>query len=251
MRAVINNGEPVAAGEHRTVSRVMSIIELVVASERAGVRLGDLSAALGAPKSTLHGLAKGLVATGYLREEDNRYFTGPAISSLLAVGPVSLPATYHHTLEHLAAQWGETAILATLIGDSIVNLDVVEPDTLIRASPARNKRLPLWPRSSGKIFLAFMEPRRADAYLRRHYPDRGESDGIRAELQTIRERHIAINIGGRGGDELGVASPIIHGSAPVTTALALAGPVTRMQEKLDDITDSVRHAARSLSSRDH
>lgn len=250
MIPAVNNGELVLAAEHRTVTRVMAIIEMVVASEPAGIRLGDLATAIGAPKSSTHGLAKGLVATGYLREEDGRYLTGPAISGLLAVGPVSLPASYRHTLQQLSAQWTETAILATLVGDSAVYLDVVEPATVIRASPPQNKRQPLWPRSSGKCFLAFMEPRRTDAYLRRHFSDPAERDRIRAELQTIRETHIAISKSGHNGDELGVASPIIRAGAPITTAVALAGPAARMHDKLNDIADSVRQAAQSLSSRD-
>jgi DNA-binding IclR family transcriptional regulator len=251
MIRAVNNGELLAAGEHRTVTRVTAIIELIVANDLAGVRLGDLATALDAPKSTTHGLVKGLIATGYLREEDGRYHTGPAISGLLAAGPVSLPAAYHHALEQLSAQWTETAILATLVGDSAVYLDVVEPATLIRASPPRNKRQPLWPRSSGKCFLAFMEPRRSDAYLRGHILEPAERDRIRAELQIIRETHIAINRGDhRGSDEIGVASPIIRAGATVTTAVALAGPAVRMHDKLNDIADSVRQAAQSLSSRD-
>ncbi len=244
------NSELVAVREHRTVTRVMAIIEAVVASEPAGARLGDLASAAGAPKSSIHGLAKGLVATGYLREQDGRYFIGPAISGLLAVGLPSVPSAYLHVLEQLSAQWNETAIFATLVGESMVYLAVVEPDTLIRASPAVNKRTPLWPRSSGKCFLAFMDPRRAEAYLRRHQSDPAERDRIRAELQTIRETHLAINVGGNSGDELGVASPIIHANAQVATAIAMAGPIARMQAKLDDISDAVRQAAQSLSNVD-
>jgi len=52
----------------------MAILEHVLASDADGVRLLDLSAAIDAPKSSVHGLAKGLVATGYFREERGRYW---------------------------------------------------------------------------------------------------------------------------------------------------------------------------------
>src|SRR5439155_25546022 len=68
--------------EHRTVSRVMAILEVVVASEPNGLRLADLPDMVGAPKSTIHGLARGLVATGYIREQNGRYFQGPALAML-------------------------------------------------------------------------------------------------------------------------------------------------------------------------
>jgi DNA-binding IclR family transcriptional regulator len=235
-------------GEHRTVSRVMSIIELVVASEAAGVRLGDLSQAVDAPKSSIHGLAKGLVATGYLREEDGRYLTGPAISSLLAVGPATLPAAYHHALEGLTSKWRETSMLATLVGDSVVYLDIVEPETTIRASPPLNKRQTLWPKSGGKALLAFMEPKRVEGYLRRQSFTPSERDQIKAELASIRESRVAVN-DDVDAELCGIASPIQNGGAPVTTAIAMAGPAFRMREHLDEYRADVLAAAERLSNR--
>src|SRR5258708_11759229 len=126
---------PEAAREHRTVSRVMAILEIVVGSGGSGARLGELSGALHAPKSSVHGLAKGLLARGYLGEQDGRYLTGPAISSVLGTPEAVLPTVYRHSLEQLSAYWGETAMLATLVGDTTVYLDRVEPDTTIRAAP--------------------------------------------------------------------------------------------------------------------
>ena len=76
--------------EHRTVSRVMAILEVVIASEPNGLRLADLPDMVGAPKSTIHGLARGLVATGYVREHNGRYYQGPALA-ILAVGGQHLP----------------------------------------------------------------------------------------------------------------------------------------------------------------
>ena len=77
-----------AAKAHRTVSRVTTILELAAAN-RSGVRLTELATALDAPRSSVHGLVKGLVATGYLREEGGTYRIGPAINSLLAAAPLT------------------------------------------------------------------------------------------------------------------------------------------------------------------
>lgn len=237
-----------STAEHRTVARVMAILELVLASETSGMRLGELSTAINAPKSSVHGLAKGLVATGYFREERGKYFAGPAISSLIAVGPSALPSMYHHALEQLAAEWNETASLATLVGDSVVYLDSAQPDVLVRAVTVLNKRVPLWPRSSGKCFLAFMEPKRLEAYLRRHHPTQADADRVRDELARVREQRVALNLGETVRDNIGIASPIIIEEAPVTVAIAIAGPRSRMQDHIAEITTSVRETAASLSS---
>ena len=236
--------------EHRTVSRVMAILEAVIASESTGLRLADLPDMIGAPKSSVHGLARGLVATGYLREHQGRYFQGPAVAML--TGGQQVPAAYyhalHHALEQLSKTWNETAILAALAGESVINLEVVEPDQLIRASPPVHERRPLWPGSDGKVFLAFMDPRRRDAYLRRKHKDPREQARILAELHTIRATGVAFDRGEPIPDLYGVASPITMAGIDVTLAIAVAGPASRMAERLDDIARSVLQTARGLSN---
>ncbi|MCD2114857.1 helix-turn-helix domain-containing protein [Rhodococcus rhodochrous] len=226
----------------------MAILELVVASNSRGVRLGDLANALDAPKSTMHALSRGLVSTGYLREADGRYLVGPAISSLLAVGPTTFQFAYRHILTELVEKWNETAMLATLVGESIVYVDSVQPDVLIRANPTLNKRISLWPRSSGKVFLAHMEPKRLEAYLRRQHPDPADADLVRAELDVTRSTGLGINIGQSVADHIGIAVPIRIGQSPVTTAIAIAGPKSRLDGHVDAIASDMRNAAAAIGS---
>jgi len=247
MTAVAANKVAGPAAEHRTVARAMAILELVLASDPQGMRLGELAAAIDAPKSSVHGLAKGLVATGYFREDKGRYFAGPAISSLIAVGPTALPSVYRHALEQLAAEWNETAMLSTLVGDSVVYLDSAEPEVFIRATVPLNKRLSLWPRSSGKCFLAYMEPKRLDSFLRRNQQFVSDTPDFRAELALVRETQVAVNIGQSIADHIGIASPILNGDAPVTVAIALTGPRSRMEDKLGEMKQSVVRTVQALS----
>jgi DNA-binding IclR family transcriptional regulator len=235
------------APEHRTVSRVMAILEVVVASEPNGLRLADLPDMVGAPKSTLLGLARGLVATGYLREHRGRYFRGPAVA-MLAVGGEQIPAHYHHALAELSAQWNETAILATLAGDSVINIDVVESTHVIRSSPPVHERRPMWPGSFGKIFLAFMDPRRRDSHLNRKHKDPDERRRILAEIEIIRASRVAFNRGETIPDLTGVACPILNTGIDVTLAIGLSGPTNRMEPRLDEMGSSVWATAQRLSA---
>jgi DNA-binding IclR family transcriptional regulator len=238
---------PVA--EHRTVARVMSLLELVLTSGSQGVRLGELAALIDAPKSSVHGLAKGLVATGYFREDRGRYFIGPAVSTLLAVGPAALPSVFHHTLEQLTKTWNETSMLATLVGDSLVYVDSVEPRSVIRAAPHLHERLPLWPRSSGKVFLASMTQDRLERYLKRN-PIALPHEQLMDELARVRESGNGFNIGESIAEHISIASPIVIGQAPTTLALAVVGPKSRMLDQSDQIAESVREAAASLSGQE-
>jgi DNA-binding IclR family transcriptional regulator len=226
----------------------MSILELVLASGKQGMRLGQLSASIDAPKSSVHGLAKGLVAIGYFREEGGRYFAGPAISSLLATGPSDLHTVQLHALEKLVSEWNETAILATLVGDELVYTGSVESDHLIRVVPRLHKRLPLWPRSAGKCFLAFMPPRRLNAYIRRTFDASTDIDALQSQLAAIRQTCIGINIGESVAEHIGVASPIFSSPDSVTSALVIVGPRARMEGRVDAIAASIRETAGALSS---
>lgn len=232
--------------EHRTVNRVMAILEVVVASEPNGLRLADLPEMVGAPKSTIHGLARGLLVTGYIREQGGRYFVGPALAVLGAGQQVS--AAYHQALEDLSGRQRETAILATLAGESVLNIDIVEPNQTIRASPPLHERRPMWPGSYGKIFLAYMQEQRLASYLRRRHPDSEERGRIRAELEQVRASGVAFNLGETDHDLYGVAAPILIAGMDTTFAIGLAGPATRMKDRLDEIAADVAQTARSLSS---
>ena len=235
--------------EHRTVSRVMAILEVVIASEPNGLRLADLPDMVGAPKSTIHGLARGLVATGYIREHNGRYYQGPALA-MMAVGGQQVPAAYHYALEQLSKEWNETAILATLAGESVINLDAVEPNQTIRASPPLHERRPMWPGTYGRVFLAFMEPQRLEGYLRRKHKNPGEQEHIRSELEKVRAAGVAFNRGETSPELYGVASPIRIAGIDVTLAIGLAGPVTRMADRLEAMAEGVRQVAQSLSNID-
>ncbi|MYW96146.1 IclR family transcriptional regulator [Amycolatopsis rubida] len=243
-----NKDNPSAGGiEHRTVSRVMSILEVVIASEPNGLRLADLPDMLGAPKSSLHGLVRGLVANGYLRERHGRYYQGPA-TSLLALSGQRIPAALHHSLQTLANAWQETAILATLAGESVINIDKVESPQLVRASPPLHERRPMWPGSYGKVFLAFMSSARRDAYLRRKHKEPSTQRRILAELETIRTSGIAYNKAETVPDLYGIACPIRLGDGDVTLALGIAGPASRLEGRLEEVGQGVLEAARDLST---
>lgn len=236
--------------EHRTVSRVMKILEAVIAREPMGLRLADLPEILGAPKSSIHGLARGLVATGYLREQQGRYFTGSAVAMLALAGQQNL-AAYHHTLERLSERTGETAVLATLAGESVINLDSVESAQLVRASPPLQVRRPLYPGSYGKVFLAFMDARRRENYLRRKHPDAGERAGIEKELETVRTSGVAFNRGESNPELYGIACPVRTLGDQVTFAIGIAGPAARLADNLDEVAAILMETAASLAKDDY
>ena len=78
--SVASPDAPSGPQNHRTVDRVTQILEEV--TYRPGITFTELARALGAPKSSVHGFVRGLLAKGWLYEDDKRFYLGPAIYGL-------------------------------------------------------------------------------------------------------------------------------------------------------------------------
>lgn len=238
-------GEGADAGrEHRTVTRVISILEAAAAAAPGAVTLADLAAALEAPKSSIHGFAQGLVATGYLVGDGGGYRIGPA-AALLARPRLSVAEAARPAMTRLRDRFGESVTLAELAGRSYVYVASVESAQAIRYVPTARRR-PLYPSSPGKVFLAAMPETRRLGYLRAGL---AEQDAVRAaqeDLAEVRRRGIAFNRGETIPDVTGAAVPIVHGDT-VIAALGVAGPTSRMSGKLDEIAEAIREAATEIA----
>lgn len=239
--------EPNAPQEHRTVSRITDILELAAASNE-GIRLKELAAKLAAPRSSVHGLVKGLVATGYLRGEAGTYTIGPAISALLATTPRSPDQLARASMERLHDRFNETVMLCSLVGDAVVYVDSIESTNVIRYSAPLRTRRPLYPTSSGKCILAFSPERFRENFVLTHFEDKEQRARVSLELKDVCARGVAINRGETLPDVSGVAVPILAGSQLVSV-LAIAGPTTRLSSSLDDIAEAAKAEVAGIASR--
>jgi DNA-binding IclR family transcriptional regulator len=232
------------AREHRTVSRVTTILE-AAGQSRDGVRLAGLAALLDAPKSSVHGLVKGLVATGYLEEQAGVYRLGPALDVLVRPAGAEFGLSARRGLENLQRSFGESAMLCRLVGDAVVYVELVESSQVIRYSAPLNRRRPLWPTSSGKCFLAHFAPRRRAAYLTEHV-DEARRGAVEDELEQVRAQGYAINRGETVPDVSAAASPILV-DGRVVGCLAVAGPSFRIAGRLEQVAAGLRHEAARIA----
>ena len=227
------------------MSRVTTILE-AIARDGRGIRLTDLAKLLGAPKSSVHGLTKGLVATGYLIELDGTYTLGPAVGALLTRAQPTLLEAAQPAMVELQQEWDETVALCSLVGGSVVYVDLVESSQALRYSAPLRTRRPLYPTSAGKCFLAHMRASRVDAYLAA-YSARDRAS-IWAELAEVRTRGVAYNRGETVPDVTALASPIMVAGRPVA-CLNVAGPTARMEGKLDGVTVSLQSVTQRAAQR--
>jgi len=238
--------ESASTKEHRTVTRVTTILETVAASE-GGARLRDLVGVLDAPKSSVYGLVQGLAAVGYLEERDGVYRLGPAVAMLLSPNRSALTAAARPVLERLRDRFDETVTLAVRVGYSTVYLDSVESNRLIRYSAPLRRRRPLYPTSGGKCLLAFMPPSLRGGYLA-GLASGEERTAIEDELAEIRRTGVAYNRGETLPDVAAAAAIVQLGERPVA-AVACAGPLNRMADQLGLVGEEVLTAAKDIAHR--
>jgi DNA-binding IclR family transcriptional regulator len=237
---------PGEAKEHRTVSRVMTILELVSRSAN-GMSLAQLAAALDAPRSSVHYIVKGLVATGYLTE-NGAYTLGPAVGTLLATQQPPVDRVARPSLESLHSLFDETVTLCVRIGESVVNIDIIESTQPIRFSPALHVRRPLFPSTAGKCFLAYADQRFRDSYLDTHIDEPEKRLQAREELDRIAREGIGYASEEVTPDLGGVAVPVFHRDKHVAV-LTVAGPRTRIDIQLEKIADAAKTEARHVAER--
>jgi DNA-binding IclR family transcriptional regulator len=219
---------------HRTVARVTRILETVV--YRPGVTLAELVRTLDAPKSSVHGFVRGLLAEGWLYEQDHRFYLGPAVYSLALVsGHIRAGLVSHADLGALHEETGVAAFLGVQTGDHLVYIAEVGSNTLAGFGARSDIRRPLLATAGGKALLAARPKAEREAYLRRRGPEEAELvDTFLAEYDAIRRTRIARNR--RLNDtRLAIATTVCNQLSEAVASITLVGPTVDLQPRVDEL----------------
>jgi DNA-binding IclR family transcriptional regulator len=250
-------GAASAAG-HRAANRVVDILELVAAS-RDGLALREVSAQLEAPKSSLLPLLRALTARGYLAQgAAGEYRLGASATTLGAGSPSQrdLAEVAHPALVELMRRTGETVFLGTLGSDglSVVYVDKVESEQLIRYAAGVGDRRPLHATSSGKALLAFLPAEQREQILKalplaRHTERTVTSPAaLRASLEEIQRTGVCVSLDEMVRGAAGVAAPIFDRQGRVAGVCTVAGPTDRVRPQVRQLTAEARRTAAAISA---
>ena len=155
------------------------------------------------PKPTVNRILQQLEEEGLLqREPVNRRYLPGGRTRELALGVMTnkaLGAPRHAILQALSEEIGETCNCSMLDGDHTVYFDRVEANWPFRIQLPVGSQLPLHCTASGKLFLAYMDPRHrhrllAAAPLKR-FTDRTITDieQLSSELKRIEQEGIGVD----------------------------------------------------------
>jgi DNA-binding IclR family transcriptional regulator len=231
------------------VDRITRILETVV--YRPGITFSELARALDAPKGSVHGFISGLLATGWLYEQDHRFYLGPAVYALTLVsGHIRAGLATHADLAALHEATGAAVFLAVQVGDHLVNIGEVGSEALAGGFLAQSDiRRPLLRTAGGKALLAARSAAEREAYLRRHVEEDPEAvDEFLAEYGEIMRTGIATHLR-LSGTRFAMGTTVRNQSNEAVASVTLIGPTPDLKPRMRQLSDLLIRYVDSWSQR--
>jgi DNA-binding IclR family transcriptional regulator len=231
---------------HRTVDRVTQILEEV--AYRPGITFAELARALDAPKSSVHGFVRGLLAKAWLYEDGKRFFLGPALYGLTLVsGQIPAGSVSQADLEALHQATGVSVFLGVQAGDHLIYVSVAGTDAQTGFAARSNIRRGLLTTAGGKVILAERPDQERDAYLRRRSPQEAELvSQFLSELREIKRTHVAENFR-HGGSQFALATIVRNQFGEVAAEITLVGASDEMLPRKDQLRQALLSHVAALS----
>jgi len=243
----------------QTLDRALDIIELL-ATEREGIGVTEISSKIGLHKSTVHRLLNSLAERGYI-EKDTKHSTYKIglkfveISSLY-LNKLELKTEALPYMRKLAENVGQPVHLAILDGKEAVYIEKVEAVNSIRMYSQIGRRLPLYCSAIGKVLLAGLNENESQEIIKSlnfvKFTDKTierDSDLIK-EVKDARAKGWAVD---NEEHEVGircVAAPVYDYSGKVIAAVSASGDCRVIApERDEEISILVRETARNISMR--
>jgi IclR family transcriptional regulator, KDG regulon repressor len=242
----------------RAVERALQILECFD-NEHAERGISEIAQAVELHKATAHRIVTTLVNYGYLEraEDGQKYRLGLELTNLgfKVIHRMDLRREALPYMKQLVEQWDETCDLSVFDRGSILYIEVIRGSRALTVAAAVGQRLPIHCTASGKMFLAHLPPEEQNAILSKPLTSYTEKtvtspDGVRKEMEIIRNQGYSID---REGFEMGVcavAAPIYNRRGNVIAALGSPSPSSRMTpERISEMAKSFKEAAQAISRR--
>jgi DNA-binding IclR family transcriptional regulator len=246
--------EPGAAADGsfaRSALRLVALFEALAKSEE-GVSLAELSTTVGAPKSSLLGILRSMVAMGYMEHGHGLYRLGPKSFRLAAdiLAVRRFPNLVRPILQELAAKSGETVFLVVLdrAAQRVTYADIIDSPSPVRYTVPTGSTRPLYVSSGGQMLLAYQEAEWVDAYIRatplEPLTPRTITDPkkLRDRLAAIRREGFSISLGETVPGAAGIAAPIFNADGSVSAGLLIGAPIDRFEQELPELKRLLREA---------
>lgn len=229
---------------HRTVDRVTQILEEVV--YKPGLTFAELARALGAPKSSVYGFIQGLLAKGWLYEEDHRFYLGPAVYGLtLASGQIRAGMVTHALHEAT----GAATFLGAQAGDHLIYIAEAGGDAIAGIEARSNIRRTQLATAGGKVLLAALPDLELTAFLRRRGAEEADQvEKFLGQYEEIQRTRIATNIR-LAGTRFAIGTTVCDKSGAAVASITLVGRTQDLQPRAKKLSELLLRHVNSWSKR--
>lgn len=227
----------------------------IVAGAPGPMRFSALQEGSGLPKGTLHRLVQTLLDERYLSETEHGYRLGARPFQLAhrVWDAFDLRAAAAPELRRLADTVGESARLGVIEAGQVLYIDQCDAENQVRVGSAVGMRAPVHATALGKAIAAHLgEAARpgvlgADLARLTDATITGVAD-LDRQLNVIKARGYAVNLGEAHDEVVGVAAPILDHRAQPIGAVGIVGPAFRLPEaRLHALGRDVIEASRRIS----
>jgi IclR family transcriptional regulator, acetate operon repressor len=232
------------------MDRTLLLLE-VFEQDGGPVSLGELVAATGLPKSTVHRMAQQLVAWGGLEQVDGRYCLGMRLFELgqRVLRQRQLREAALPFMEDLYEATHAIVHLGVLDGHDVVYLERLKGHRGPSCPSRVGGRMPAHCTGIGKVLLANAPPALVEDLLRRPLERRTaytitDARVLREELAAVRCRGVAFD---REEAQLGLACVAAPVTTPAGTVAALSVAAPSHRASLESLAPAVRTAALGLA----
>lgn len=235
-------------------SRLLSLL----ARSGSGLTAAEIESSIQLPKATAFRILKTLGQSGFVRKENGKYHTGPALVEIgiLSLAQAEIRKMAVPVLQELTESTGFTSHLAIPSGCQSLILEVRDSPNPVQVASRPGSLVDLHCTSTGKIFMAFNFHDRMEMLLSagplKKYTRYTIVDpaALKAAARKVREQDYAIDDREYHDDIRCVAAPVRDINNRVIAAIGITAPVIQFPlSKTEMIVTRVLQASGRLSSR--
>lgn len=218
----------------------------------------DISQRTGIPRVTVYRYLQILSNEGLLRKDSRTglYSIGLQIIELAGalLRNLDVRVVARPYLLRLADDTGETVDLDLLRKDDLITVEQIPGKHILNPASTFLTPLPLHCTSTGKVFLAFLDPPDRDRILAKplkRYTPHTITDPIQLllQLEEVPRLGYAIARGELDPDVTAIGAPIWDATGRVIAAFSVAGPTARIDDaKLSELVVQVKATSRDISA---
>jgi DNA-binding IclR family transcriptional regulator len=193
-------------------------------------------------------LTNGLLARGYLTEENGRFHLGPGPFIVAArANKLAALSIDHRFVVDMNKALGCSVLVGVRVGDAIVFVDHVGEESPGLTYVARtHARRPLYTSAAGKTLLANVPDQEMYRLLDLAGPEQaGDVRQFLAELPEIRSTGLAFNRGATFADAFVVATPLLTHDSSLIAAISAAVDASEA-DRLEAVGEELKKVVATL-----